>query len=58
MKSSVGRAFLPLIAKKKYRVGFITISPQVLRDGTPQATVYAYKAAAAFDSKFLEMAPK
>lgn len=56
MKSSVGRAFLPLIAKKKYRVGFITISPQVLRDGTPQASVYAYNAAAPYDSKFLEIA--
>jgi Tfp pilus tip-associated adhesin PilY1 len=56
MKSSVGRAFLPLIAKKKYRVGFITISPQVLRDGTPQASVYAYNAAAPYDSKFLEVA--
>ena len=54
-KSAIGRAFLPLIGKKKYRTGFITIAPQQLDNGAPQASVYGYDAGAPHNSKFLEI---
>jgi Tfp pilus tip-associated adhesin PilY1 len=54
-KSAIGRAFLPLTTKKKYRTGFITISPQQLDNGAEQPSVYAYNSAAIHNSKFLEI---
>jgi Tfp pilus tip-associated adhesin PilY1 len=54
-KSAIGRAFLPLIGKKKYRAGFITIAPQALGGGAAQSAVYSYNSAALYNSKFLEI---
>ena len=54
-KSSIGRAFLPLTTKKKFRTGFITISPQQIDNGAEQSTVYSYNSAAPYNSKFLEI---
>jgi len=54
-KSAIGRAFLPLIGKKKYRAGFITIAPQQLDNGTEQSSVYSYNSSQPYNSKFLEI---
>ena len=60
-KSAIGRAFLPLIGKKKYRAGFITIAPDQLEGNAPTEvppsyhSVYSYTAGNPENSKFLEI---